>query len=236
MPVSYEFVRLKSASLSLVAGAGEVHSYLHVFVKVKNVAYSKDVHIRFRRQDAGVWQDEPLSWKGTFGNYDLFALEPTPDFGASPSVEFAIRFVAGDVEYWDNNGFSNYFLALSASAVTGGNVTLNFANLVFGGAPGASYVTGITGEILVNNISPRKNVGIRHSGAGWTSSADIAASYSQSVGGGSMERWIFGQDLDPEAFGRGEFAVYCQNGETGQYFWDDNFAQNYDMRYRERLE
>ena len=43
--MSYEFVRLKSASLSLVGGAGELHSHLNVSVKVKNVPYSKDVQI-----------------------------------------------------------------------------------------------------------------------------------------------------------------------------------------------
>jgi hypothetical protein len=234
--MSNEFVRLKSASLSLVDGAGELHSYLHVWVKVKNLAYAKDVQIHYRGQNDTLWQDRPLAWKGSFGNYDVFALEPTPDFGATPSVEFAIKFVAGGVTYWDNNNLANYSLAPPASALTGGNVTLNFANLVFGGTPGSSYVTGIAGEILVNNVSSHKIVGIRHSSAGWTSSVDIDATFSQSVGGGSLERWIFGQDLSPEAFGRGEFAVYCQNGETGQYFWDDNFSQNYDMRYRERLE
>ena len=234
--MSYEFVRLKSASLSLVGGAGELHSHLNVSVKVKNVPYSKDVQIHYRGQYDSVWQDEPLIWKGNFGNYDVFALEPALEFDVTPFVEFAIRFVSGGTAYWDNNSFANYSLVPSAGALTGDNVTLSFANLVFGGTPGSSYVTGIAGEILVNNISYRKNVGIRHSGAGWTSSVDIGASYCQSFGGGSLERWIFGLNRSPEAFGRGEFAVYCQNGETGQCFWDNNFTQNYDTRYRERLE
>ena len=161
--MSCELVRLKSASLSLVGGAGELHSHLNVSVKVKNVPYSKDVQIHYRGQYDSVWQDKPLTWKGNFGNYDVFTLEPALDFDATPFVEFAIRFVAGGTTYWDNNSFANYSLVPSAGALTGDNVTLSFANLVFGGTPGSSYVTGIAGEILVNNISYRKNIGIRHS-------------------------------------------------------------------------
>ena len=110
MAMSCEFVRLKSASLSLVGGFGELHSHLNVSVKVKSVAHSKDVQIHYRRQYDSVWQDEPLTWKGNFGNYDVFALEPALEFDVTPFVEFAIRFVAGGTTYWDNNSFANYSL------------------------------------------------------------------------------------------------------------------------------
>src|SRR5689334_1423215 len=137
MAMRHEFVRLKSASLALVDGAGESHSYLHVRVKVKNVAFSKDVHIHYRGQNDSAWQDRSLTWKGGFGNYDVFALEPTLDFGETPFVELAVKFVADGVTYWDNNNAANYSLTPSERAVTGGGVTLNFANLVFGGTPGS---------------------------------------------------------------------------------------------------
>ena len=84
-----------------------MHSHLNVSVKVKNVPYSKDVQIHYRGQYDSVWQDEPLIWKGNFGNYDVFTLEPALDFDATPFVEFAIRFVAGGTTYWDNNSFAN---------------------------------------------------------------------------------------------------------------------------------
>ena len=112
--MSCEFVRLKSASLSLVGGFGELQSHHNVSVKVKSVAHSKDVQIHYRRQCDSVWQDRPLTWKGNFGNYDVFALEPALEFDFTPFVEFAIRFVAGSTTYWDNNSFANYSLVPSA--------------------------------------------------------------------------------------------------------------------------
>jgi hypothetical protein len=234
--MSNGFVRLKSASLSLAGGAGQLHSYLNVWVKVKNIAYSKDVQIHYRGQFGSLWQNRSLTWKSNYGNYDLFALDPTLDFGGNPFVEFAISFASGGATYWDNNNSANYSLTPFATALTGdNNVILNSANLVFGGTPGSSYITGISGEIFVNNLFYHKNVGIRHSDNGWISYLDIGASYGQSLGG-SLERWLFGRNISPQAFGRGEFAVYCQNRETGQYFWDNNFDQNYDLRYQYTLE
>jgi hypothetical protein len=226
--MSNGFVRVKSASIGLAGGAGQLHSYLNVWVKVKNVAYSKDVQIHYR--DSGAWRDTSLTWKSNHGNYDLFALEPALDFGGNPFVEFAIRLAMGGATYWDNNNFANYSLTPYALALTGGNVTLNIARLIYGGTPGSSYITGIGGEMFVNNLSYNKNVGIRHSDNGWVSYLDIPASYNQPVGeGGSMERWVFGRDTSPRAFGRGQFAVYYQNRDTGQYFWDNNFGQSYDI-------
>lgn len=233
--MSNGFVRLKSATLSLGGGAGQLLSYLNVWVRVKNVAQFKDVQIRYRGQYDSAWQDRPLTWKSNYGNYDLFALEPALDFGGNPFVEFAISFASGGATFWDNNNSANYTLTPFATALTSDTVTLSSANLVFGGTPGAAYVTGIFGEILVNNQFYHKNVGIIHSNDGWMSYVDIAASYGQSLGG-SLERWRFGRNLSPQGFGFGEFAVYCQNKETGQYFWDNNLDQNYDIRHRYELQ
>src|SRR3982750_3877518 len=125
--MSNEFVRLKTASLSLAGGAGQLHSYLNVGVKVKNIAYSKDVRIRYR--EAGTWKDRPLAWESNQGNYDLFMLEPALDFGGNPFFEFAISFSVNGATYWDNNDFANYSLTPSATDLTGGNVTLNVVEL-----------------------------------------------------------------------------------------------------------
>ncbi|WP_433380817.1 hypothetical protein ACQPZX_15985 [Actinoplanes sp. CA-142083] len=229
------FVRLKMASLSLVGGAGQVHSYLNAWVKVRNVAYTKDVRIHYR--ELGAWKDRSLAWKLNQGNCDLFALDPALDFGGNPFVEFAISFSANGATYWDNNNLANYSLTPSVTGLTGGNVALNIAELVYGGTAGSSYVTGIGGEILVNNLSYNKSVGIRHSDNGWQSYLDIPASFSRQVGeGGILEKWIFGRNTSPAAFGRGEFAVYYRNLDTGMDYWDANFGQNYDIRQRHQWE
>jgi hypothetical protein len=230
------FVGLKSAFLSMSGGAGQLHSSFSVWVKIKNVVYYKDVRAHYRGPAGGIWQDSPLTWKANYGSYDLFALEQAPDFGSNPFVEFAISVASGGGTYWDNNSFANYSLAPFTTALTGDkNVTLNSASLVFGGTAGSSYITGISGEIFVNNLSYHKKVGIRHSNDGWISYLDIDARYDKSLGG-SLESWLFGRNTTPQGFGRGEFAIYYQNRETGQYYWDNNFGQNYDVRNRYNLE
>jgi hypothetical protein len=233
--MSNGFVRLKSASLSLGGGAGQLHSYLNVGVKVKNVAYAKDVRIHYR--EAGTWNDRPLAWRANYGNYDAFTLDPALDFGGNPFVEFAISFAANGATYWDNNDFANYSLTPFVTCLTGGSVMLNRAELVYGGTPGSSYVTGVRGETLVNNLSYNKSVGVRQSDNGWASYLDIPATFSRPAGeGGIAEQWVFGRDTSPAAFGRGEFAVYYQNLDTGAFYWDNNFGQNYDLRQRQQLE
>jgi hypothetical protein len=233
--MSNEFVRLKRASLSLAGGAGQLHSYLNIGVKVKNVAYSKDVRIHYR--EGGIWTDRALAWKVNQGNYDLFTLEPALDFGSNPFVEFAISFSADRATHWDDNNLANYSLTPSVSGLTGGNVTLNFVELVYGGTAGSSYVTGIRGEVYVNNLSYNKSVGIRYSDDGWLSHLDMPASFSGPVGeSGVLEKWVFGRNTSPAAFGRGEFAVYYRDLDAGMSYWDNNFGQDYDVRQRQRLE
>src|SRR4051812_572678 len=99
MAMSDGTVRVKSASLDLVGGAGQLHSYLNVWVKVKNLTYFKDVQIHYREQYASAWRDASLSWKSNHGSYDLFALEPALDFGGNPFVEFAIKFSVSGATY-----------------------------------------------------------------------------------------------------------------------------------------
>jgi hypothetical protein len=220
--MSNGFVKLKSAHI--IFGGFASQTFLSASVKVKNVAYRKDVQIRFGT--SGQWQDAPLTWIANYNNYDLFELQPAP-WVSYPSVEFAIRYTPDMGEtYWDNNNFANYSPRYALTGAS--NVILNSANLVYCGTAGSSYITGIQGEILVNNLSFHKRVGIRHSGDGFLSYVDIGASYNGSLGG-SLESWRFGRNTTPVSFGTGQFAVYYQNLETGQYYWDNNFGQNYSI-------
>ena len=227
--MSNGFVRLKLATLGLGSGGGQLVSSFNVWVRVRNVAYVKDVQLHFRQQFGGVWQDQPLTWKKTYGTYDLFALEPALNFQGNAFVEFAIRFVSGGTTYWDNNDNLNYTLTPTVPALTSDTGTLRSASLIFSGPAGSSRTAGISGEILVNNHFYHKNVGIRHSNDGWLSYMEVPASHQQSLAG-LVEHWRFVVNGPPQGFGRGEFAVFCQNSETGQFFWDNNFGQNYDLR------
>ncbi|MBK8459174.1 MAG: hypothetical protein IPL43_02275 [Micropruina sp.] len=92
------------------------------------------------------------------------------------------------------------------------------------------------GEILVNNLSFAKNVGIRYSadgGATWHDrNASFAGSHTSSgvfVGSGA-EVWRFKTpvlNLHPAPEFR--LAVFYRNLATGEHYWDNNFGQDYKV-------
>jgi hypothetical protein len=209
--------------------SGESHVYTKVLAKVKNLSYWKDVRLHYST-GAG-WNDESLRWSANYGDYDIFSgISGVIDVS---SLQFVIAYMSGGVTYWDNNSWKNYRLNSQWQPEIGNNVLLNKAEYVMGGTPGACYVTGINGEILVRNLSYNKHVGIRYSvdGNAWH---DIPASFRQSIG--SVEVWSFELNLSPTGFGPVEFAVYYNNMNTGEWWWDNNFGQNYDMRNCNEIE
>src|ERR671933_582483 len=65
-------VRLKLGRREFWSGGGMSGTYAPVSVKVKNIAYAKDVAIHYT-PGGGMWKDVPLSFTPpTFGDYDIF--------------------------------------------------------------------------------------------------------------------------------------------------------------------
>lgn len=103
---------------------------------------------------------------------------------------------------------------------------------------GFTFTTSwLEGEILVNNLSLDKVVGVHMSVDGGTNWSDTHGSYAGqntvegiSLGAGA-EVWKFKTpelNLDnssPEF----RFAVFYRNVATGQTFWDNNFGQDYKI-------
>jgi hypothetical protein len=120
----------------------------------------------------------------------------------------------------------------------GGNVTLNKAIARRGSQAGGGFVfttSWVEGEIFVKNLSFKKRVGIRLSTNGWTSFQDTNASFNGSVavaeGLSQVEIWNFKTpelNLD-ESRPDFKFAVFYNNLDTGEWFWDNNFGQDYTL-------
>ena len=79
------------------------------FVRVSNVAYHKEVTIRYTADEWATFHDVKASYleAGEGGLTDLFQFE-LPFQPAGGRVTFAICYRVDGVEYWDNNDTEDY--------------------------------------------------------------------------------------------------------------------------------
>jgi hypothetical protein len=226
-------VRLKLARLGFFSGGGFSGAYAPITAKVRNIAFAKTVVVHYTPDDS-TWKDFPLAFAAHYGDYDLFAGEV-----GEQVVQFVLRYTVDGQTFYDNNAGYNYRL-LSTLAVVGGNVTLYAAKARVGQQAGGGFVfttSWLEGEILVNNLSYVKAVGVRLSADGGATWHDTPATYvgtQTSDGrfiGPNAEAWKF---KTPElnmnnAAAEFRFAVFYRNGATGETFWDNNFGQDYKV-------
>lgn len=230
-------VRLKVAFNQVYAVSGMTFNWTTLIAKVQNLGFAKDVEVFFSRHGSASWHVADLIFQGHYGNYDVFGVN-----GVGPVShvdQFAIRYRVNGTEFWDNNAGLDYFIGSTFSGACGGNVVLGHATArrqtEAGG--GFTFDTGwVEGEILVNNLTFAKRVGVvmsRDNGATWE---ETLATYdgpvqavASSVAG--VERWRFSTSHTTIPTGQGNgtyrFAVFFEPLGWGQTFWDNNFAQDY---------
>ena len=152
-------------------------------------------------------------------------------------LQFVIRYAVAGSTFFDNNAGLDYRFA-SNLAVVGGNVVLNRATAKRGSQAGGGFVfttSWLEGQILVNNLSFAKDVGVRLSADNGNTFLDTHGVFSGShadngifVGPGA-EVWQFktpelSLDISASEF---RFAVFYRVQATGEVFWDNNFGQDY---------
>ena len=90
----------------------------------------------------------------------------------------------------------------------------------------------------MESLSFRKRVGIRLLPIGGSSWVDVDARYAgvadegSNVALGSVERWDYGSPIFNTTGGY-LLAAYYNNLDTGEWFWDNDFDQNYLTRVPE---
>jgi len=228
-------VRLKYAESDEFAPGGGVGMVKNseITAKLQNLAFAKDVTIRYAQPD-GTWTERPLLFQKSFGGYDLFHRMD----GTFTTTEFVVRYTVDSQTFWDNNCGANYHVDPVHPNTVGGNVIPNRAMARRGvqAGGGFTFVTSwVEGEILVQNLSFNKRVGIRLSANGWASSQDSDASFGGVVpvatGLSQVEVWKFktpelNLDHSTPVF---VFAIFYNDLDTGQWFWDNNFGQDYPL-------
>ena len=227
-------VLLRIAFNQNYATSGMTFSWTTLSIKVRNIAFSKQVDLAYTNFGSGVWRMSPLNFGSPGGNYDVF----TADGTTLSSVEFfALRYRVAGAEYWDNNGGGNYHLGSTFAGVVGGNVSLSSARAVRCSEAGGGFTfdTGwLEGEILVNNLTFNKRVGIVYSRDGGASWNTVDGSFSGPVHAvastvSGVEIWKFKTpqlniDTSTPSY---RFAVFFQRLDSGVTHWDNDFGQDY---------
>ena len=157
-------------------------------------------------------------------------------------LQFVIRYAVAGATFFDNNAGLDYHFA-SNLAMVGGNVVLNRATAKRGSQAGGGFLfttSWLEGQILVNNRSFAKDVGVRLSVDNGHTFHDTHGFFAGSnadngifVGPGAKV-WQFETpelNLDNSA-SEVRFAVFYQDQATGEVFWDNNFGQDYQQSRR----
>jgi hypothetical protein len=202
-----------------------------ISAKVKNIAFEKSVAIHYAQFD-GTWTEKELIWQDNFGDYDLFSKKDN----SFVTNQFVIRYSVNGETFWDNNNGADYHLDNGHPNTIGRKVLLNKITAWQGQQGSPSVVSSwVDGEILVKNLSFNKRVGIRLSADGGATFHDTEATFSSTVpvylGFSAVELWKFKTPevtLD-ESTPHFKFAVYYNNVDTGEWFWDNNFDRDYTL-------
>jgi len=226
-------VRLKLTQKLFDSGGGFEVTFTTVAVKVQNLAYTKNVVVRYTPDNVH-WTNKALAWEApSFGNYDLFSGT------INEQVEqFAIRYMVHGETFWDNNDGQNYNFQGNLTTI-GENVALYKATARQGTQAGGGFTvttSWLEGEVVVNNFGFSKKVGIVISvdgGATWSAVDGNLSGTTTSDGKfiGSGQVWTFKTpelNLNP-ASDKFIFAVFHHDFASGKDFWDNNFGQNYQI-------
>ena len=230
-------VRLKLARREGFSGGGFSGSFTPLSVKVKNLAFTKDVAVHYT-PNGTTWKDVSLSFAAWYGDYDIFSGTVNEQVS-----QFVIRYAVGGEVFYDNNAWQNYRFGSNLAAV-GGNVMLNGAVARRGTQAGGGFTfttSWLEGEILVNNLAFAKDVGVRlsvDSGISWQDTHGSFAGDHTTDGifvGSGAEVWKFktpelNLDTASPLF---RFAVFYRDLASGQVFWDNNFGQDYKISKNE---
>ncbi len=201
-------------------------------VKVKNLAYQKQVVIRHATYN-GSWVDIPLTFEQSIeNNEEIWTGEVTPDTEIY-SDEFVVKYTVDGQTYWDNNEGSNYSMLVNMGAYLAPNTQV----LV------DQFYTRFAGSYFAINVDARRNYGssgsveVVYTTDGWATTQTAALSYQryfrvgyahyiQSPNQFDIDKWETSVQVDPSVTAI-EYAIVYKTGEEA--YWDNNFGKNYSI-------
>lgn len=209
-------VQLLSARSNACNPVASCPSHMTTVIEVKNLAYAKQVGVRYRNSQ-GYWVSAPAQyWMQSSSGKELWnAVLP------EPSDAYAIYYSVNGMTYWDNNGGRNY-----SNARSGPDEVLG-APWAIGDPTGAWSAGTLYGDVTVRNVSPAKEVRIVYTDDNWATRKVGFARYSRTLPSG-FEVWTYAlptrASVDPRQV---RLAYYVE--WSGGNAWDNNFGHDYGL-------
>lgn len=202
------------------------------FIEIANVAYSKDVAVRYQA-NGGVWKEVSARYVKALNGKEvwMFELSGLP-YGSADTftLKFAVRYRVNGAEYWDNNGGADYTLRMAPGDTLYGDTAYGKSIVALDIATGYIYESGayesaFTGQVFTRRAGTVRNLYVRYSIDGWKTYKEVQATPAFS---GYMPdpdtnklRWSFYTTV-PASTTKVQFAVrYNVNGVDS---WDNNFG------------
>lgn len=185
----------------------------YIYVQTNDNASNQHVYVHYKYLEGQDWQDEEATyfttlpdgskiWKADIGSY---------------STEYAIKYVADGVTYWDNNNGNNYtHEKIGTAPIT--------ANRSYSSYYGSFYINA-----TLQNYAYDKVVKVRYTEDNWATYTDVPLKYSLTNSDGT-EDWTTTLTLDSDKTDSFQYCIYYE--VNNQTYWANNFGENYGYNYR----
>lgn len=191
-------------------GADGCTSY-YAYIQTKDNASNQAVYVHYQYAPGFEWTDAQATYFTTLPDGSKIWKAAI----VGPSIEYAIRYEADGVTYWDNNGGNNYKTQLLGTAP----ITVNRTGYVL------NYYTI---RVTLQNYAYDKNVVVRYTVDNWATYKEAPLTY-QSTDTYGYEIWETNLPIESSKLGSFEYCVcYEVNGQT---YWANNFGENYNSSY-----
>lgn len=196
-----------------------------VFIEVKNIAYVKQVGVRYRNS-AGAWVSAAAQYfmPTTAGKELWYASLP------APSESFALYYTVNGATYWDNNGGRNYSTARFTQDALLGTSPINDAEGFWGSSP--STGPALFGSVRVRNMGSNRQVKAVYTDDNWLTTKVGHATYQSTLPSG-IEVWNFVLPTSVTATtNKIQLSfnyTWTGTGGIGGSAWDNSFGRNYGV-------
>lgn len=242
-------VKLLMAETYVTSHYGFYAEHLQIRVRIKDIAYDKDVRLWILADD-GTWKESgPGYYKEDCGDgYEIWTINATisdspyagvPEYRWAKPYKFAVRYKANGNTYWDNNNGQNYTMGLKDGEKLGKGINVLKERLTAYYSDHAGKVA-FYGTVLVRNLAYHKNVKIVYTTDNWATtrtadcrfSGDGYYSYGNHVeypNVHGVENWSFNISLESNVTDIAYAIAYDVDGET---YWDNNMGENYKLEVK----
>ncbi|SEL22167.1 Carbohydrate/starch-binding module (family 21) [Aquimarina amphilecti] len=201
-------------------------------VKVKNLAYQKEVAIHHQTND-GNWLDIPLSYEQSIGDdEEIWVGEVTPDYEIF-NTDFVVKYTVNGEIYWDNNKGENYSMLVNAGGYLSPDKSVE-VNKSFTRFAGTSFAINVNAK---RDYGATGTVEVVYTTDSWVTKNTVPLTYQRYFRVGYAHYIMSPNQFDVDIYSTSirvseevqaiEFAVIYK--VNGQEYWDNNYGNNYTL-------